>query len=125
MIAVLDAGALIAIDRRDRRVAALLRVLQSNGTEVHTSAGAVAQVWRSGSRQVNLGRVLSGLGTVALDETAATKVGELLSANCTSDVVDAHIALLVDTGDTVLTSDEADIRALLRTRRVKASVVRV
>jgi hypothetical protein len=39
--------------------------------------------------------------------------------------VDAHVALLVQPQGSVLTSDEADIRALLRTRRVKAVVVRV
>ena len=125
MTAVLDAGALIAIDKRDRKVGAMLRVLQGEGVPVHTSSGAVAQVWRNGSRQANLARVLPGLDIATLDEAAAKRVGELLGASRTSDLVDAHIALLVQPEGKVLTSDEPDIKALLRTRRVKAAVIRV
>lgn len=125
MTAVLDAGALIAIDRRDRKVGAMLRLLQRAGAPVRTSAGAVAQVWRSGSRQVNLARVLRGLEVVALDETAGKRVGELLAANGSDDLVHAHVALLVEAGGRVLTSDEQDIEALLSTRRVQARILHV
>lgn len=125
MTAVLDAGALIAIDKRDRKVGAMLRVLQRGGVSVHTSAGVVAQVWRDGRRQANLARALAGVDVAVLDDVAAKHVGELLKANGTSDVVDAHVALLVHPESSVLTSDEAEIKALLRTRRVKAVVVRV
>lgn len=125
MTAVLDSGALIAIDRRDRKVGAILRVLQRDRVPVHTSAGAVAQVWRDGRKQANLARILPGIDIGPLDEIAAKRVGELLGANGTNDLVDAHVALLVQPDGSVLTSDEADIKALLRTRRVKAVVVRV
>jgi hypothetical protein len=123
--AVLDSGALIAIDKRDRRVGAMLRVLQRDGVPVHTSAAVVAQVWRDGRRQVNLARVLPGVDVAALDDVAAKRVGELLRANGTSDLADAHVALLVQPQGSVLTSDEAGLRTLLRTRRVKAVIVRV
>jgi precorrin-4 methylase len=65
-------------------------------------------------RQVNLASVVAGVDIAALDDDAAKKVGELLCANGTSD----HVALLVRPKDRVLTSDEDDIKALLRTRRV-------
>ncbi|MCU0269987.1 MAG: hypothetical protein MUF83_15260 [Acidimicrobiales bacterium] len=125
MTAVLDAGALIAIDRRDRAVGAMLRVLQRDGVPVVTSAAVVAQTWRDPRRQVNLARVLTGIDIAALDDSAAKKVGELLRANGTSDLTDAHVALLVQPRQPVLTSDEADLEALLRTRRVKAVIVGV
>jgi len=125
MTAVLDSGALIAIDRRDRKIGAMLRVLNREGVPVHTSAGVVAQVWRGGRQQVNLARVLPGVDVAALDDAAAKKVGQLLGTSGTSDLVDAHVVLLVQPGGSVLTSDEPDIRALLRTRRVKATVIRV
>jgi hypothetical protein len=125
MTAVLDSGALIAIDRRDRRVGAMLRVLQREAQPVRTSAGAVAQVWREGRRQANLARTLLGLDVAVLDELAAQKVGELLGSSRTSDLVDAHVALLVHSGGHVFTSDDPDIMALLKTRRVKATVVHV
>jgi hypothetical protein len=125
MTAVLDSGALIAIDRRDRKVGAMLRLLQRDGVPVRTSAGSIAQVWRSGPRQANLSRALPGMEVALLDETAAQRVGELLGSSGTSDIVDAHVALLVLPGGQVLTSDEPDMKALLRARRVKASVIRV
>lgn len=125
MTAVLDAGALIAIDKRDRAVGAMLRVLQRDGVPVVTSGAVVAQAWRDPRRQVNLARLLTGVDIAALDDVAAKKVGELLRANRTSDLADAHLSLLVQPQDQVLTSDEDDLRALLRTRRVKAAIVRV
>lgn len=125
MSAVLDAGALLAVDKRDRAVGAMLRILQRDGVPVLTSAGAVAQVWRDGRRQANLARVLPGVDVAAVDEVSAKKVGQLLRENETSDVVDGHIALLVQPKDQVLTSDEPDIKALLRTRRVRATIIRV
>ncbi|MGO9657932.1 MAG: PIN domain nuclease [Acidimicrobiales bacterium] len=125
MTAVLDSGALVAIDRRDRKIGAMLRVLQREAEPVRTSASAVAQVWRAGRRQVNLARTLPGLDVAVLDELAAKKVGELLGASRTADPVDAHVAILVHPGGQILTSDDQDIKALLRTRRVKATVVHV
>jgi len=123
--AVLDAGALVAIDRRNREVGAMLRVLQREGVPILTSAGVVAQIWRDGTRQANLARVLYGVNIAALDDAAAKQVGELLKANRTADVVDAHVALLAHPEDQIFTSDDADILALLRTRTMKATVIRV
>lgn len=123
MSVVLDSGALIAIDRRDRRVGAMLAVLQRDGVPVTTSATVVAQVWRDGSRQVNLARTLGGVHVVAVDDRAARQVGELLRESRTTDIVDGHVALLVQTDTQILTSDDADIKALLRARRIKGAVV--
>lgn len=125
MTAVLDAGALIAVDRRDRHVGAMLRILQRDGVPVRTSAGVVAQTWRSGHRQTNLARVLSGVDIAVIDDRTSRRIGELLGASGTEDLVDAHVALLVDPNGSVLTSDEPDISALLQTRRVQATVLHV
>lgn len=125
MSAVLDAGALVAVDKRNRRMGAMLRVLQREGVPVLTSAGALAQVWRDGRRQANLARILPGVDTAAIDEVAAKRIGELLKQNGTEDPVDAHVALLVQPNGQILTSDEPDMKALLRTRRVKAKIIRV
>lgn len=125
MTAVLDAGALIAIDRRDRRVGALLRVLQRAGVPVRTSAGVVAQVWRDGRKQANLARVLAGVAVLAIEETASRRIGELLAATGTADLVDAHVALLCTSGDHVLTSARGDIDALVRARTVETLLVEV
>ena len=125
MTVVLDAGALIAIDKRDRAVGAMLRLLQRDGVPITTSAAVVAQTWRDPRRQVNLIRVLAGVDVAILDDGDAKAVGELLRANGTSDLADAHVALLVQPGGRVLTSDQDDIEALLRTRQVEANLIGV
>ena len=122
MKAVLDAGALVAIDRRDREVGAQLRVLQQQGTPLRASAAVVGQVWRDGRKQANLARVLAGVGTEALGTADGKRIGELLARAGSADVVDAHVALLVAPADVVLTSDPGDIRALLQARGVPAHV---
>lgn len=123
MNAVLDAGAMIAVDGRDRRMAAMLRVLQRQGTPIRTSAAAVAQVWRDGRRQANLSRVLTGVGVQPLGTAESRRIGRLLALTSTSDVVDGHVALLVDPGGVVLTSDPADISVLMAGRSVVARTV--
>ncbi|HTM20093.1 MAG TPA: PIN domain-containing protein [Kofleriaceae bacterium] len=125
MNAVLDAGALIAIDRRDRRVGAMLRLLQQRRVPVWTSAAVLAQVWRDGRRQARLAQLLAGVGVRALSATEARRAGELQAATGTNDVADAHLALLVSAGDVVLTGDADDISRLLASRRVKARLVAV
>lgn len=125
MTVVLDAGALIAIDRRNRTVGAMLRLLQRDAVPLVTSGAVVAQAWRDPRRQANLARLLTGVHVAALDEAAGRRVGELLRANNTTDLADAHVSLLVHNQDRVLTSDHDDIRALLRARRVNAVIVRV
>ena len=125
MTLVLDAGGLIAVDRQDRVVGAMLRVAQQRTIPVRTSASVIAQVWRNGSLQANLARVLAGVDTAALDGPTGRLVGELLGRSRTSDVVDGHLGLIVRSGDTVLTSDPKDIKMILNARGVSATVRRI
>jgi hypothetical protein len=125
MTLVLDAGGLIAVDRQDRVVGAMLRVAQQQTIAVRTSASVIAQVWRNGSLQANLARVLAGVDTAALDGPTGRLVGELLGRSRTSDVVDGHLGLIVRSGDTVLTSDPKDIKMILNARGVSATVRRI
>jgi hypothetical protein len=125
MTLVLDAGGLIAVDRQDRVVGAMLRVAQQQTIPVRTSASVIARVWRNGSLQANLARVLAGVDTAALDGPTGRLVGELLGRSRTSDVVDGHLGLIVRSGDTVLTSDPKDIKMILNARGVSATVRRI
>ncbi len=125
MSLVLDAGALLAIDRRDRRVGALLRVAQQERLAVRTSPAAVAQVWRHGARQAQLARTLPGVAAPQLDLQTGKRLGLLLSATGSCDVVDAHVASLAQAADRVLTSDPDDLRRLLDALAVDAAVVSV
>ncbi len=89
---VLDAGALIAVDRADRRMIRLLELAQ----DIHVPAGALAQAWRNPARQVRLVRVVSADGVVIhpLDTAGARAAGQLCAAAAASDIVDASIVLV-------------------------------
>jgi hypothetical protein len=120
--AVLDAGALVAVDRQNRLVGAQLRVLQQQGTPVRVSSAVVGQVWRDGRKQANLARVLVGVGIEALGTDDGKRIGELLALSGSADIVDAHVALITAPADLVVTGDPGDIRKLLHARGVSARV---
>jgi hypothetical protein len=122
--AVLDAGAFVAIEKRDRRVGAMLRVLQQRRVPIGTSSAVIAQVWRDGRKQALLARLLSGVDVRALAPGDDRRTGELLALAKSEDVIDAHVVLGVEDGDRVLTSDLNDIEALLTARGVDAMVIR-
>ena len=108
---VLDAGALIAVDRADRRVVRLLELAH----DVHVPAGALAQAWRNPARQVRLVRVVSAEGVVIhpLDAAVARAAGQLCAATATFDIVDASVVLVAGVVDGVtVTSDPDDLRRL-------------
>lgn len=123
MTLLLDAGALLAIERRDRGTIARLVRAHQEAEPVLTSAAVVAQVIRNRARQVTLERVLAGVEERPLDSDAARRVGHLLASSRTADVVDAALALLARPGDEVLTSDPKDLRALLPKRSITITQV--
>src|SRR5215472_14391907 len=118
MKAVLDAGALVAVDRRDRAIGGELRILQQQGTPIRVSSAVVGQVWRDGCKQANLARVLAGVGIEPLAKDDGKRIGELLALAGSADVIDAHVALMTAPADLVVTSDPGDIRELLQARSV-------
>ncbi len=102
MKAILDAGALVAVDRRNRLIGAQLRMLQQQGTPIRTSSAVVGQVWRDGRKQANLARVLAGVGIEGLGKDDGKRIGELLALSGSADIVDAHVALITAHADLVL-----------------------
>lgn len=108
---VLDAGALIAIERTDRRIVRLLELAD----QVHVPGAVVAQVWRNPARQVRLVRVLATdeVTIAPLDGAEARAVGQLCGASGTADVVDASVVLLARrVGGVTVTSDPDDLRRI-------------
>lgn len=121
---VLDAGALIAIDRRDRQMRARLEVAERSGTQVRCNAMIVAQVWRNArGRQARLAKPLQSVDVRAVQPAAGRAAGLLLAATGLDDAIDATVALLAEDGDTVLTSDPVDLRRLLAAAGIRAAVV--
>jgi hypothetical protein len=125
MSMIFDTGALIAFDRGDRRVAALVEAVRRRRELLATSSGCVAQAWREGGpRQALLALLLSGIHERALDPTVSRRVGGLCSATRSTDVVDAHVVSLVHDDDIILTSDPDDLRKLLAGTGVRAEIKR-
>ena len=112
----LDTGALIALERKDDRMKALLeRIAADPEAIVHIPAGVVAQAFRDGPRQARLMGLLKKAQTrvVALDEQTAYVMGLLLGLRDSSDVVDASVVVCARRyGQPVITGDPEDLRRL-------------
>ncbi|MDN5744911.1 MAG: hypothetical protein L0H31_07290 [Nocardioidaceae bacterium] len=111
----LDAGALIAVERGDRRVRQLIEYALSDGRAVHVVPGVLAQAWRGGPRQAKLAAMLSreGIALKSLGPDTAKLLGAVIGATGHADVTDVHVA--VDARQNrhiVMTSDPDDIRAV-------------
>ena len=111
----LDAGALIALDRGDRRVLVLLARAKELGAHVTVPATALAQAIRRPRTQVRLARLVRQPTTdlAPLDGPDATSVGILLAASRTRDIADAHVVVCARRSrQAIVTSDPEDLRRL-------------
>jgi len=121
---VLDAGALVAVDRDDRRMLARLRVAQQHGVELRTNAMVIAQVWRDPQgRQARLAQLLRAVDIRTVDQQAGRDAGVLLALAGTSDPIDATVVLLAGRGDRILTSDPDDLMRLAEAAANRAVIV--
>jgi hypothetical protein len=110
-----DAGALIAFEKNDRRVVAVVARALERRLRVAVPAGVVGQVWRDGRRQATLVRLLRSeiVEVEALDDTKARAAGQLCGVTGTADVIDASVVLCARArGHVVMTSDVDDLRRL-------------
>jgi hypothetical protein len=122
---VLDAGALVAVERGEREVLALIKQELRDGRAPRTHGGVVGQVWRGGTgRQAILARLLPGLDVLPLDVELGRRAGMLLGRAKRADVIDAAVVLLAADGDIILTSDPEDLRALAAAARADVDLVR-
>jgi hypothetical protein len=121
---ILDAGALVSVDRDDRAMMARLRASQQHGLELRTNAMVVAQVWRDRhGRQVNLARLLQAVDVRAVSQRDGRDAGTLQAAAGTSDAIDATVVLLASAGDRILTNDPDDIARLAAAADNRAAVI--
>jgi hypothetical protein len=123
---VLDAGALIALERNDRAMWRRLKDAVAQGEPPVTHGGIVGQAWRGrGPKQARLAAALDHLDVQNLDDALGRRAGELLAASRQSDVVDAALVLLAEDGDVIATSDPDDLEPLARAGDRHVELVRV
>ena len=126
MSLLLDAGALVAVERADRDTIALIKQELLAGRAPITHGGVVGQVWRGGSgRQANLARLLPALDVAGLDATLGRRAGNLLGRTRMTDVIDAALVLLAADGDFLLTSDPDDLEPLAASAGLHVDIVPV
>lgn len=112
---MLDAGFLIAVEQSDHRTQAVKLSAQRRGEKLHTTGLVVAQVWRGGTHQARLSAFIKTLVIHPFHDPhdprqPAYRVGQLLAASSTKDVVDAHLVLTANQLDLdVLTGDPDDL----------------
>ena len=112
---MLDTGALIALDRGNKRMIALIHRALAQGFAFRVPSGVLGQAWRDGRVQVTLGRFLRSeeVEIIPLDEELARSCGELCGASNTSDIIDASVVILArDRRDAILTGDRNDLKRL-------------
>jgi DNA-binding transcriptional MocR family regulator len=123
---VLDAGALVAVDRGDRAMVARLRAAQQHGLDLRSNAMVVAQVWRDQrGRQAGLAQLLQAVDVRAVSPQDGRRAGVLLGLAGSSDSVDATVVLLASPGDRILTSDPRDLEALAQAAASRAVIVAI
>ncbi|MEA2219730.1 MAG: hypothetical protein QOJ35_2356 [Solirubrobacteraceae bacterium] len=114
-VLVLDAGVLIAHERGDRSPAAWLARAAREGIDVAVAVAAptIAEVWRGGSRQARLARLLDVCRIIDCDRELARSGGEIMARANSREALDAIvIAAAVVVGGAVLTDDLSDLRSL-------------
>jgi hypothetical protein len=101
-VVVLDAGALIALERRDGRMIALADALHDARRSAFVPSGVVVRLIRADAVRID-----------PLTDDVAYGIGALLAVSGGSDVVDGHVVHLARRlRATVVTSDPDDIAAL-------------
>lgn len=122
---ILDAGALIGVDRGVPTVIRHLELQRRSGDYLRTPAPVLAQVWRDGSRQARLAQFMRHVDVLTVDEAQAKAAGVLCARSGISDAVDALVALAARSGDTVVTSDPHDLTRATEALGYPVSIVEV
>lgn len=113
MTLVLDSGALIALEKNDRKMWRRFKAALVTASVPISHGGIVGQVWRGGgARQALLAKALQGVDVRAIDAELGRAAGALLERAGTSDVIDAALVLLAEDGDDIVTSDLDEIEPL-------------
>ncbi len=106
-----DTGALIALERGDKRMRVVLDTANLDQVQVIVPAVVIAEWWRGGSRRRQ--DILAAIDVEPTTERLARVAGEAIAALPGATVVDAIVmASAAQRGGLVYTSDVADLDRL-------------
>lgn len=107
-----DTGALIALERRDRRMSAVLARATASALVITVLSAVLVEWWRGGSRVRR--RILDAIRVEPLSAEVACTAGEALAvAPRGPSIVDAVVmASAAQRGDVVYTADLVDLERL-------------
>lgn len=113
---MLDAGAFIAAERRDRTVAEFVNAALHEKVPIVLPAPVLCEVWKRTPRHGSIGLRRNVNETVSLGENLSEEVGRLLDSDKSTQLVDAVVALIAvkKRPSLVLTSDPDDIVAFVK-----------
>ena len=122
---VFDAGALIALERNDRGLWSALKVAALASVDILVPSTVLAQVWRGSQGQALLSRALD-FCEIAPFDSVAREVGKLCGKTNTSDICDAHVAIVASSrGDILYTGDPHDLRRTAGARYLRRAELRL
>ena len=115
-------GALIAIERRDRRMLAFMTVAHATGGRITVPSVVVGEWWRG--QRGPAARILDAVAIEVLPASLAKLAGEALAMVSGATLVDAIVvASAAQRGDLVVTSDVDDLArirdAVFRSVRIR------
>jgi hypothetical protein len=119
-----DAGALVALDKNDRRMWVRHKLALAEERDIHVPAVVVGQAWRDARRQVRLAQALVGCRVDSVGLATSKAAGVLCGKAGTADVVAATVVVMAAAlGAIVWTSDVTDITALAAASGARPMVV--
>lgn len=111
---ILDAGALIGIERGGKELMAMVEQVHELGGDTVIPASVLAQIWRGGPKSARLAKLIGGSDVDALDEERGKEIGVRLGARRRTDVTDAHVTCCaLERQAVIATSDRGDLEALI------------
>lgn len=118
---ILDSGAIIASERNDPTLAAVLKAARKNRTPILVPATVVAETWRGPSTHARAAHLFGSVdGFPELNEQSARHVGALLAISNTAAIVDGNVVAIAIAlrPATIVTSDVHDVTHLLKSAKI-------
>ena len=118
---ILDSGAIIASERNDPTLGAILKAARKNRTPILVPATVVAETWRGPRTHARTAHLFGSVDAFPeLNEQSARRVGALLAISKTAAIVDGNVVAIAIAlrPATIVTSDVHDVTHLLQSAKI-------